>query len=94
MQSRLAMRDRRCVWVVAAVGAAALLSGCVGEPHTFSATKPIVLKVPTVRAPARPVAATQARTLSPAAKERLFREFQQSQSQKAQAVTVEGEATP
>ena len=92
------MGNRYFSWPFAVVGTMVLLGGCVGQPRTFPIAKPIAGKTivleprAAVRAPTRPVTAAQA--LSPAQKERLFREFQSSQSRKTQAVTAVGEPTP
>ncbi len=88
---------RECVsfWPAVVIGAVILLSGCVGQPRTFYAEKPIVLKPPAVfREPARPLAAGSAPALSRAKKERLFQEFQRSQVLKEQASTDSVDATP
>lgn len=73
------------------LGVAGVLAGCVGQPRTYAPQRPIVLRPPGRRTPAQPPASTpapaaaapSAAPLSPAEKERLFREFQGSQSNPA-----------
>lgn len=71
------------VWSAACLGAL-LLSGCVGQPQTYGSGRPIVL-TPRVAAPrVRPAPATRpAVPLSAAEKQRLFRQFQETQANDA-----------
>ncbi len=88
------MRNRTFPWSAAAIGAVVMLGGCVGEPRTFYEAKPVVPPRPAaLRAPAPPMVTAPAPVLSRAAKERLFRGFQQSQSLKQRTLTDQ-EATP
>lgn len=79
-------------WLTVAFGAAFLLGGCIGEPRTYYAAKPIVLEPRvTPRITARAVHAApvaSAPNLTAAEKERLFQKFQRSQRLKDQAVTT------
>lgn len=77
------------------LGVAGVLAGCVGQPRTYAPQRPIVLRPPGRRTPAQapapapapsaaaPPSAPSAVPLSAAEKERLFREFQGSQSNPA-----------
>jgi len=91
------MRSRSVLWPVVVVGAAVLLSGCVGEPKTFAATKPAPILKPIVLTP-RTVARRSARAVAPAMsraeKERLFQGFQRSQALKAPTPAVEEKGLP
>lgn len=88
---------------VVAFGAAVLLAGCVGEPQTYYAAKPIVLQpraVAQVRkkpapAPLAPASAPNLSTpnLSTDEKQQLFQEFQASQRLK-DPVAVAPRAAP
>lgn len=84
-------------WLTVAFGAAFLLGGCIGEPRTYYAAKPIVLeprvtpRIAARAAHAAPVASAPnltAPALTAAEKERLFQKFQRSQRLKDQAVTT------
>ncbi len=84
------MRICTSPWSIAALGAAVLLGGCVGEPQTFYAAKSIVLGRPTAaRLPPKPVPALAAPTLSAGEKTRLFQDFQQSQGLTSRTVTTQ-----
>ncbi len=75
--------------LLVAFGAVVLLAGCIGEPRTYFAAKPIMLQrravaqVWTKSAPAPP-----APPLSADEKQQLFQEFQASQSFKGHMVTA------
>jgi len=88
------MRVFLAVLHVAALGTGVLLTACTREPPTYHAAKPIVLQrraAAQVRARAAP--ALPAPALSADERQRLFQDFQASQSFKDQAVTTQ-EAAP
>lgn len=91
------MHSRSFPWPVIAVGAAVLLSGCVGEPKTFPTAEPTLTLKPIVLAP-RAITRTSARPVAPALsraeKERLFQDFQRSQALKAPTAAVGEEGLP
>lgn len=84
------MRICTAPWSIAALGAAVLLSGCVGKPQTFYVARPIVLERPTaVRMSPKPVPASLPPALSASEKQRLFQDFQQSQGLTSRTVTTQ-----
>lgn len=97
VQLRLARRCHPAFRYIVTFGAAALLAGCVGEPRTYYAAKPIVVQktaVPRVSrksAPA-PSAPTSTTALSVHEKQKLFEAFQASQGLKDPMVTTPGAA--
>jgi uncharacterized lipoprotein YajG len=80
--------------LIVVLAAGVLLAGCTREPRTHDAAKPIVLqRRAAAQVRARPAPALPASALSADEKQRLFQDFQASQSFKGQAVTTQ-EATP
>ncbi len=88
------MRVFLAVPLAAALGTGVLLTACTREPPSHHFAKPIVLqRRAAAQVQARPAPALPARALSADEKQRLFQDFQASQSFKDQAVTTQ-EATP
>lgn len=96
-QFRFTMRLYSAFWSLVAFGAAILLAGCIGEPRTYYAAKPIVLQQPAVariskRSAPSPSAPALAPVLSADEKQQLFQNFQASQGLKDPVVTAPGAA--
>ncbi len=90
-------------WPIVALGVTVLLSGCAGDQAWPYAARPFALQPAApqpdmpqprsaARVPARPAPAPSAPALSQDDKERLFQQFQDSESRKAQADTTEAAA--
>ncbi len=96
------MRMSPALRTLAAFGAAILMAGCIGEPRTYYAAKPIVLqrhaaaRVGKKSAPVPPAPnvtpVLPAPILSADEKQQLFEDFQASQDPKDATATAPGTA--
>lgn len=90
MHAKPVMLVNNALLAVAAFGLALLPGGCVGVPQTFHAAEPAAPERPAPpRLSPRPTSVPAASPLSDSEKRRLFQDFQQSQSVKDQATTVQ-----
>ena len=90
MHAKPVMLLNTALLAAAAFGLALLPGGCVGVPQTFHATEPAAPERPAPpRLSPRPAPVRSASPLSDNEKRRLFQDFQQSQSVKGEAATVE-----